>query len=297
MKPKIRILLLSLLTIAIGILNSCSLYPTYTTAYQVAMNSGESPPNPYENYQITIQTPKFYFSGYNEYLLRGYIRDGEVTSMQLYLKFKINKSFNSAKDINGRELDLIQINRWNLSDEHVAINLDESYIKEGLIEGYNIRLYGMEGSAIVIVQSFVVQGFVDKLNSVVEHYFGKSKPDKQEYLKLIDLYGFSAKYYTSYQGEQVPTVQFKLKNRGTLTLNKVKVTVYFRDSEGNVISDEDYYPVQVSSLSLEPYKPLKPNYIWQMERGTYYEAPLVPSEWQEGNAYAEITDIEFAEGY
>jgi hypothetical protein len=72
----------------------------------------------------------------------------------------------------------------------------------------------------------------------------------------------------------------------------VKVIVYFKDAKGNTIAEENYYPVLKSSL-LSESKPLRPNYIWQMERGKFYGAKSVPSEWKEGAAEIRITDFRF----
>ena len=84
-----------------------------------------------------------------------------------------------------------------------------------------------------------------------------------------------------------------MKNNGNRALSKVKVTVFFRDRNNNVIYEDYWLPVSTSSWSSDSNKPLKPNYIWQMERGKFYPAKSVPDEWQEGNAVARITDIEF----
>jgi len=123
----------------------------------------------------------------------------------------------------------------------------------------------------------------------------EAKREKQAYMSRINLYDFEAKYYTDIFDDRKPGVSFKLKNTGTRTLNEVEVTVFFRDAAGNVIAEEDYHPVLVSEYSFGDSKPLKPNYIWQMERGKFYQAENVPTEWQEGNATAKITDIEFAD--
>ncbi len=92
---------------------------------------------------------------------------------------------------------------------------------------------------------------------------------------------------------RVPGVTFKLKNNGDRTLDKVKVTVFFNDENGNIIFEEDYHPVLVSDYSLYDNKPLKPNYVWRNERGRFYSAKSVPSEWKTGDVTAKITDIEF----
>ena len=111
----------------------------------------------------------------------------------------------------------------------------------------------------------------------------------------IELYDLKAKYYKTYLDKHVPGVEFKIRNKGNRVLNKVEVTVYFDDEGGNTIAEESYTPVLVSKYSFRDNKPLKPNYVWQQERGKFYKADSVPSEWKEGAVAAKITDIEFAE--
>lgn len=118
--------------------------------------------------------------------------------------------------------------------------------------------------------------------------------EKEEYIGKVVLYDLEAGYYETYLDKRVPGVKFKLKNTGDRALNEVEVTVYFKAADGSIISEANYYPVLVSKSSLRGNKPLKPNYIWQMERGKFYKADSVPSEWKEGFASAKITDIEFA---
>lgn len=118
---------------------------------------------------------------------------------------------------------------------------------------------------------------------------------KQAYIdKSIVLYDLKAGYHNTHLDGRVPGVEFKLKNTGDRTLGLVEVTVYFKDSKGNIIAEEDYHPVPVTKYSMEN-KPLKPNYIWQMESGHFYKASSVPSEWEEGEVSAKIKDVEFEE--
>ncbi|OPZ74327.1 MAG: hypothetical protein BWY82_00756 [Verrucomicrobia bacterium ADurb.Bin474] len=118
------------------------------------------------------------------------------------------------------------------------------------------------------------------------------KKEQQAYIQFVDLYDFTAKHYESLLDGKVPGVEFKLRNRGNRSLKSVEVTVYFQDANGNTIAEENYFPVNTSSW-MEPGKPLKPQYVWQMERGKFYTANNVPDEWQEGKATAKITEIEF----
>jgi len=112
----------------------------------------------------------------------------------------------------------------------------------------------------------------------------------------LELYDVSAKYMDSLLDGQVPGVLFKVRNKGERSLDKVEVTVYFKNANGGVIAEEEYIPVLVSEFSFSgDNKPLKPGYVWQMEKGKFYAAKSVPSEWKEGSVAASITEIRFTE--
>lgn len=109
----------------------------------------------------------------------------------------------------------------------------------------------------------------------------------------LEVYELEARYMDSILDGRIPGVTFKLKNNGERTLKRVEVTVEFLNAEGRPIAEEVYNPVIAGGYSADP--PLRPGYIWQSERGRFYSAKAVPSEWQSGRARAFITDIEFAE--
>jgi hypothetical protein len=110
----------------------------------------------------------------------------------------------------------------------------------------------------------------------------------------LRLYDFEAKYYDSMFEGRVPGVDFKIKNQGDRTINKLTVKVVFLDAKDQPIAEELYYPVNVGGISMgNEDSPLRPNYIWQQESDSFYTGKNVPSEWSEGKARATITDIEF----
>lgn len=118
--------------------------------------------------------------------------------------------------------------------------------------------------------------------------------EKQDYISQnIEVYELEARYMDSMLDGRVPGVTFKVRNNGERTLDRVEVTIEFLDAEGNSIAEEIYHPVIAGGYSSDP--PLRPGYIWQNERGRFYSAKAVPSEWQSGRARAIVTDIEFAE--
>ncbi len=124
----------------------------------------------------------------------------------------------------------------------------------------------------------------------------REEAEESAYIEqYVELYDLSARYIETYTNDNVPGVQFKLRNNGERTLDRVEVTVYFKDSGGNIITEEDFLPVWVRAAYSQNDTPLRPGYIWQMESGKFYTADRVPSEWMEGSIEAEITDITFAE--
>lgn len=134
-----------------------------------------------------------------------------------------------------------------------------------------------------------------KGKTVAEESQERAAQWKREHQSYIDeslvLYDLTAGYYRTYLDEAKPGVRFKLRNKGDRTLDAVSVIVYFKDPNGTTIHEEQFYPV--SSIRSDS-KPLKPNYIWQMEAGKFYSAEPVPSEWKEGSVCAEIAYIWFA---
>lgn len=123
---------------------------------------------------------------------------------------------------------------------------------------------------------------------------GPTAEERAYITQNLSLYDVKAQYYNSMLDGRVPGVDFKIKNNGTRSLNKVRVRVVFLDDVGQPIAEESYLPVIVSNYSYgNRNTPLRPNYIWQQERGQFYTAKNVPTEWKTGAVTATITEIEF----
>lgn len=131
-----------------------------------------------------------------------------------------------------------------------------------------------------------------KVTETAEFKERKEKFDEESYSKKIKLYDLEAKYMESLLDGKVPGVTFKLKNEGDKSLSRVEVTVYFLDKDNNSIYEESFYPVNTEGMFSDS-KPLKPNYVWRMERGKFYSAKSAPDEWKSGNAKAEVTSVKF----
>ncbi len=118
--------------------------------------------------------------------------------------------------------------------------------------------------------------------------------EKMNYMDSIAITEFVATRIDTYNKKGVPAVRIALKNNGDKSLDWVRVTVYFQDSDNKTIFEQTFAPVSVSKYNFTRNNdPLKPGYIREMESGKYFivESPL--SEWKQGNAFAKISDIEF----
>lgn len=133
---------------------------------------------------------------------------------------------------------------------------------------------------------------VKEISSTFQEMYDKFLVRKV-YIDSMDLYDVKAKYYESYFDDRSPGVTFKIKNKGKRTIYSVKVKFTFLDESNTEIFEKEIVPILVSDNSFYDSDPLKPNYIWQNERGTYYSIDDVPDEWKEGNIKAEIVDISF----
>ena len=123
---------------------------------------------------------------------------------------------------------------------------------------------------------------------------GLKKIREAAYVDKIKFLTFKAAYFQS--GDRtVPGVVYSFKNTGDKTLSHVVVTVYFKDKDGNTISEHEYYPVVALGAGISGDKPLKPGYIWSTERGKFYRADDVPPQWKEGAAEIKVTTLEFVD--
>jgi hypothetical protein len=84
----------------------------------------------------------------------------------------------------------------------------------------------------------------------------------------------------------------ELKNTGSRTLAKVEVVLYCLDASGRRIFEKHYHPLLVldSSWSIDPDKPLKPNY----SKSWGCKMDDAPSDWS-GRVEIEIYDLTFAD--
>ena len=121
----------------------------------------------------------------------------------------------------------------------------------------------------------------------------ESNNNKKLYMKdKIRIYDLELRYMKSVLNGKVPGLTLKIKNEGNQTISYLKLNLFFKDRNGNVIHEEAYTPINTKSL-FDPDKPLKPGYIWQNEKGTFSAFKSVPGEWVEGSFAFEIADLEF----
>lgn len=110
------------------------------------------------------------------------------------------------------------------------------------------------------------------------------------YSNQIDVLNFEAKYYESFLDGEVPGIRLRLRNNGDRVVQRVRLTVFFKDVNNNVIFEKTVTPFNSESI-FEDISPLRPGYIWQMNDDEFLRIENVPDEWQEGNVNVELTGV------
>jgi hypothetical protein len=222
-----------------------------------------------------------------------FLNDKEKDNLMKEKAEKVLSTENLPNTTTTKKLRLVkENNKWRVFNDFEKQDKIEELLSstDSLIKEKKLHAAKEEAAKILELDSEIVEAknLVKNLDNKIKE-FGS----KQEYIKNIKLYDFVATRYDTYLEKGIPGVSFKLKNNGDKTLSRVEITVYFRDKDDNIIYEEIYNPV--SKHSYIDSKPLKPGYISSMQKGTFYTSKSVPEEWQDGNAEAKITDIEFSE--
>ncbi len=100
---------------------------------------------------------------------------------------------------------------------------------------------------------------------------------------------------TTYSGQEAG-LRFHIKNNSSNTVTKLKITVYFLDKTGLAFFEKSYIVVNEDSWT-NPII-LKPNYtvLHPSDNDRYSTAEGIDlDEWDEGQIWFEVTEIEYAE--
>jgi hypothetical protein len=178
----------------------------------------------------------------------------------------------------------------NIKDIKTLINPDKEKREAIFLDNVQV-LKGMSSAEIISKHAEAKTEF-EKNKFIKEYQINKDEIqiDKKSYIPNIQITEFVAKRIDTHSDKNVPAVRIGLKNNGNKTLVRVKAVVYFKDASGQVIYEEDFYPVSKFGANK---KPLKPNYVYEMRTGQYSIVKSPLSDWVEGEAYIEITDISF----
>jgi DNA-directed RNA polymerase subunit RPC12/RpoP len=179
-----------------------------------------------------------------------------------------------------------------------------SLIGTVLIIGFGLLVVGIAVPAFLSARKTAQQNYesASSTNSAIAATNSispavKRELEKRDYIEhSIKLYAVSAHYRETELDGRLPAAEFKLQNLGDRDLKEVEVSFFFKDRENRTIAEKKFYPVFASAFSAKAEdQPLKPGYIWQIERGRIYTAKNIPDEWVENKFQAKITGIEFSE--
>lgn len=116
--------------------------------------------------------------------------------------------------------------------------------------------------------------------------------EKQAYMDKIEVRNVKVDMGETMFLEKKIGVFGEIKNRGDRTLNKVEITIYCLDKNGNPVFEKTFHPVLVSKYlySSDANESLRPNY----SRKFGYSIDDAPSDWSK-KVRVEVTDIKFSE--
>ena len=116
------------------------------------------------------------------------------------------------------------------------------------------------------------------------------------YLVKVGITEFDTKRVDIYLDKNIPSVRVALKYIGDRSLDMVKVTVYFKDKDDNLIFEEGFHPVFVSEYSYgAANKPLKPGYVRELKKVSITPLNRSYPSGRGGKAVAKIVDTKFSE--
>ncbi len=173
-------------------------------------------------------------------------------------KWYINFNFRKSKKINKL------LEEAKIYEKEKKFNLaKEKYNEALLLKGHSIE----------------IEDKIKQLDEEIEAF-----EEKQAYIKNIVLKNVEVSDYQEYSFSTIEKAFFgTLVNNGDKILSSITLTVYMYDKEGNVIAEEDFYPLYNYN------KPFKPKFVkdfgWKLTK-------YAPSNWS-GKIKVEVTDIKF----
>ncbi|NVJ96609.1 MAG: hypothetical protein HWE25_00560 [Alphaproteobacteria bacterium] len=115
---------------------------------------------------------------------------------------------------------------------------------------------------------------------------------RDEYREKIEIDGLFSGRGTAGEEQGVPLVWFKLRNTGNQTVDEVRVHVNFLNEEGDIVHEEDFYPVHRGVYGVR-VPPVGPGEVWQMSNIRYFMPSGVPHTWKVGSVTARVESVRF----
>ncbi|UTW54579.1 hypothetical protein [Kordiimonas sp. SCSIO 12610] len=119
-----------------------------------------------------------------------------------------------------------------------------------------------------------------------------SAEEKAAYIDQLEIYEFFARRVELVGGHKQPAIWFRLRNKSDVSFSQVRVKINFFDKKQRLIHESYFHPVHDNTSFNYAIDSLAPEQVWQMSHSRYYIPTGVPTHWRDGNAYAEIVDVE-----
>lgn len=204
----------------------------------------------------------------------------------------------NVSELNGLTYDEI-IKKYEVDYATYEKIILKEHTEKELSEAVNKKLNNYEfEEAYRLISSankeILDETFIDGLKLSVD-VSQKAYNEKREYFKNILIYNFVAERINTYLEKDVPAIAYSVKNLGNKTVTGLKVKVFYKDSNGNVILEKENYPIYRKAYEPERSAPLKPGYIREPKKGYYNTLDQTLADWAPENTTLVIEDIEFDE--
>jgi len=131
----------------------------------------------------------------------------------------------------------------------------------------------------------ILSSFNNSSTAKQENVAAKAEKEKQDYINnSFKLLGANVKYFEkSYSEDEWGLENIEVKNYGNKDIKSFEITVYFKDSAGNNIGENNF----------SIYETIKANYSWKQRTSSYYELENLAGEIDPTKNEIKITDVEF----
>lgn len=173
----------------------------------------------------------------------------------------------------------------------IAFEKREKYISEKLIKLTKSYKFDEAYKEVTEIKADEVRpNFKEEMKTSIDNA-KKALEERQQYFKNLEVFDFVADVYND-GGVQRQGVGFSIKNLGSKTITSLGVKFVFRDTQGNVIGQEEFQHIK-SEFPMRGHDPLKGGETRVRDRNDYFAVSKNLENWSPEKTTMQLIYIEF----